>query len=185
MAGLKDTSNLGLTASQQVSIKEDVVDIDQYRSLNAPSSSQLEQSGIKDYIASRENTPVALKPSLKPGRITGPVQVLIRIIDSWNISLRDTTRMLGYEDSDQAYVSQILGGYTTLRGRDPKDRISNLFIIRSSLSGLFRDEQVENSWLRELQPELGDLTPFDYLTDGSMEKLLRVRQLVDDMSGKL
>ncbi len=119
------------------------------------------------------------------GRITGPVQVFKAIVDMWNLNELQATRMLGFEDSELSYATSILHGDITLRGRDPKDRVSHLFVIRSSLASLFRDTQTENTWLREPQRDLENCTPLDFLVDGAFEKLLRVRHLVDVMSGRL
>jgi hypothetical protein len=141
---------------------------------------------LKSYSTPDGRTTTALKrrTHYEHGRITGPVQVFKNIINTWEVSEHDAVRMLGFED-ELNYATGILNGDVTLRGRDPKDRISNLFVIRSSLASLFRDTETENAWLREPQHDLDNDTPLDFLVDGAFEKLLRVRHLVDVMSGKI
>lgn len=142
---------------------------------------------LADYSTSSEASVVAIKKGAPyaPGRVTGPVQVFNNIINTWNVSQLEASQMLGFENTELAYVADILNGNITLRGRDPKDRIANLFVIRSSLASLFRNTKTENAWLREPQEELENHIPLDFLVDGAFEKLLRVRHLVDLMSGRI
>ena len=88
------------------------------------------------------------------------------------------------EPSRLPYVNAVLQGYETLTGRDAKDRIAHLFQIRQLLSTLFRDEAVENEWLREPQDLLKGKVPMDLLLEGSMENLLLVREYVERVSGR-
>ena len=60
-------------------------------------------------------------------------------------------------------MKDVLQGYATLRGWDVNDRIAHLFQIRKLLSALFRDEAVENEWLREPRDALQGKTPMDLL----------------------
>lgn len=117
------------------------------------------------------------------GRLTGPVQFLSKLISLWNLERDAACTLLGYEKSDHDYVGAILSGMTSFRGRDANERVTNLFKIRSALSSIFRDLKVENEWLRESQKVLGDQTPLQLILEGSMENLLRVRLLVERMSG--
>ena len=82
------------------------------------------------------------------------------------------------------YVNDVLQGCETLTGRDTKDRIAHLFQIRKLLFALFRDEAVENEWLREPRDVLKGKTPMDLLLEGSMENLLLVREYVELVTGR-
>ncbi len=93
-------------------------------------------------------------------------------------------RLLGFDDRDAAYVSSVLEGMDQFRGRDARDRIAHLFRIRSTLSALFRDLEVENDWLREAHTLLDGRSPMDLLLGGSMEDLLLVSEYADAAAGR-
>lgn len=118
------------------------------------------------------------------GRITGPVRFVNRLLDVWRLEPGYACVLLGFERSESAYVTHVLQGHATLRGRDAKDRIAHLFQIRRLLWALFRDETVENEWLREPRDVLKGKTPMDLLVEGSMENLLLVREVVELAAGR-
>lgn len=118
------------------------------------------------------------RPSYR-GRITGPVQFVNKLLDTWHLGPESACILLGFELSQLSYVNDVLQGYETLTGRDAKDRIVHLFQIRASLSALFRDEAVENEWLKEARDVLKGQTPMDLLLEGSMENLLLVKEYVE------
>ena len=82
------------------------------------------------------------------------------------------------------HVDNLLNGHVALAGRDVKDRIACLLHIRSTLSALFRCEEVENEWLREPHAMLDDQVPMQLLLEGSMENLLLVKEYVDVVTGR-
>ena len=126
----------------------------------------------------------AQEPARFPrGRITGPVKFFGKLIAIWRLDLNDACALLGYELQDRQHVEEILAGSVTLRGKDTKDRIATLFRIHSLLSGLFRNVNVENDWLREPCEALGGRRPIELLQHGSMEELLTVRQLIEHSAG--
>lgn len=111
-------------------------------------------------------------------RVTGPVKFVQQLLVTWQLEPEDACILLGFEPSRLAYVNNVLQGYGTLTGRDAKDRIVHLIQIRTALSALFRDETVENEWLREPRDVLQGQTPMDLLLEGSMENLLLVKEYV-------
>lgn len=113
------------------------------------------------------------------GRITGPVKFINKLLATWHLEPEKACILLGFEPSRFAYVNDVLQGYETLTGRDVKDRIVHLIQIRASLSALFRDEAVENEWLREPHDTLNGKTPMDLLLEGSMENLILVKEYVE------
>ena len=136
---------------------------------------------------SRENITFGLaaaETSPYRGRITGPVKFINQLLATWQLPADSTCILLGFEPSDSAYIHNVLQGYATLRGRDAKDRIAHLLQIRMSLSALFRDEAVENEWLREPQDILNGKTPMELLLEGSMENLLLVKEYVELVAGR-
>lgn len=124
------------------------------------------------------------KSSPYRGRITGPVKFINQLLDAWHLNTEAACTLLGFEPSDSAYIDGVLRGYATLRGRDAKDRIAYLFNIRKSLAALFRDQSVENEWLREPQDILNGETPMNLMLEGSMENLLLLKEYVELVAGR-
>jgi uncharacterized protein (DUF2384 family) len=56
--------------------------------------------------------------------------------------------------------------------------------MRSTLSALFQNEEVENEWLRERHAMLDDQVPLRLLMEGSMENLLLIKEYVDAVAGR-
>ena len=118
------------------------------------------------------------------GRLTGPVMFVIGLLESWKLDRSAAVFLLGFEQPDSAVVERILSGSAPLVGRDAEDRIAYLYRIRSTLSALFRNEDVENEWLREPRALLGERTPMELLREGSMENLLLVKEYVEEIAGR-
>jgi uncharacterized protein (DUF2384 family) len=119
-----------------------------------------------------------------PARLTGPVQFIVKLLDSWRLEPDKAAVLLGLKESGKGHVERILSGHVPLSGRDAKDRIVHLFHIRRTLSALFQDREVENEWLREPRSLFHDKSPMDLLLEGSMENLLLLREYVETMAGR-
>ena len=117
-------------------------------------------------------------------RLTGPLQFLEKLLETWKLGHRDAIPLLGLEETDLSYVSDLFSGRATVRGRDVKHRIAYLFRIRKTLSSLFMDVEVENEWLRESHETLNGQIPMDLLLEGSMENLLLVKEYVEVAAGR-
>ena len=117
------------------------------------------------------------------GRLTGPVQFVRILKDSWHLSMPDAIAILGYDSDDFEHVCAVLDGRERFLGRDVRDRIAHLFCIRRALWSLFRDLDVENDWLREQHHMLSEKSPLSILLEGSMEALLLVREYVEAAAG--
>ena len=118
------------------------------------------------------------------GRLSGPVQFFLRLIECWH--LKDDPRrvqLLGYDTENLEDFHALTEGRHRLSGRDLEDRIAHLFEIRRILSSLFRDIDVENEWLRESNSLLDSKTPLSLMLEGSMENLLLVREYIESAAG--
>jgi RES domain len=62
---------------------------------------------------------------------------------AWNMNEDEIRILLGFEPQDLSLVKDILKGYSSLRGRDIKDRVAIFLDIRKSLHTLFRNSEVE------------------------------------------
>lgn len=109
-----------------------------------------------------------------------PTQLVHRIFETWRLEARDKATLLGLEESDQLLAREFLAGKAKISGRDIKDRIGYLILIKSTLYSLFQNEDVENEWLRETHGPLGDRTPLGLLLDGSMKSMLLVKEFCDE-----
>lgn len=129
-----------------------------------------------------DSAPAMLSPpvSRKP---TGPIQLLNKILKTWRLDETDAIPLLGLEPSDQGYVVDVLAGRKALRGRDAKDRLACLIQMRMTLFAWFKNEAVENEWLREPQEPLDGKVPMELLLEGSMENLLLVKEYVEAATG--
>ena len=131
-----------------------------------------------------DRTRVALGGSGEtPGRLTGPVQFVRNLMDSWRLDKRDVVRLLGCDPEDFEYISAVLDGRRQFRGRDVRDRIAHLFCIRRTLWSLFRNLDVENDWLREQHTMLNGKSPMSLIVEGSIEDLLLAREYVESAAG--
>lgn len=151
-----------------------------------PSAGQEEGETGKDTVR-----PAGLVASEAPGTSSaavkgrsGPIQFVMKLLEFWRLGIDEATPLLGFDEGDAPHVNNVLAGRELFRGRDVRDRIAHLFHIRSSLSALFRDLDVENDWLRESHPMLDGESPMALLTGGSMEDLLLVREYVDAAAGR-
>ena len=117
-------------------------------------------------------------------RLTGPIVFVRILLHTWRLSQTDAIPLLGLEESDSSYADDLLSGRVALQGHDIKDRIAYLFRIRKTLSALFRDEEVENEWLREPHDALDGQNPMTLLLEGSMENLLLVKEYVEAAAGR-
>ncbi len=141
-------------------------------------------SGVEEPTASTEAAGAGAGRSPYRSRVTGPVQVLKKLLGVWNLKASEATILLGLDRDDASYAKALLAGRTTLKGRDLSDRIVHLFEIRKTLSALFRDEDVENQWLREQHAMLDGRAPLELMLEGSMENLLLVREYVEAAAGR-
>ena len=112
-----------------------------------------------------------------------PIRLILRLLEDWQLEKDDAASLLGFEDSELDYVSDVQSGYELLERQDTKPRIANLLYIRKSLWIFFRDLEVENDWLREPQEMLDERMPLSLLKSGSMEDLQLLREYVDAMTG--
>lgn len=146
------------------------------------------EDGKSDYVSGSFPMHSAIKPNTSEqtqGRLTGPVQFVVKLLDYWKLKPIDAVRLLGFDDvADADHVSAVLDGREQFRGRDVRDRIAHLFSIRATLRSLFRDLEVENDWLRESHEMLGGQAPLSLLLGGSIEDLLLVSEYVDAAAGR-
>ena len=124
-----------------------------------------------------------VSPFAPKSNIFGPVHFINKLLESWELENSDALSLLGFEEQDFDFINDVLDGKRQIRGRDFKDRISNLLSIRTSLWIFFQDIQVENEWLREPQDMLDGQIPMSLLLEGSLENLVLVREYVDTVTG--
>ena len=135
---------------------------------------------ISKYIQTQKSQ---RRQSAQTDRRYGPALLISRIFETWGLDRGDAATLLGFERPDHPLAENILNGYGPIIGRDTRDRIAYLIQIRNILYALFRDDKVENEWLRESHSLLGNQAPLDLLLEGSMENLLLVKHYCDEVGG--
>lgn len=113
-----------------------------------------------------------------------PGQIILfrKIIQDWGFSDQEAATLLGFEAA--ADVKEIYVGTKTLEHRDANDRLRAVLRIAADLDALFEEVAAIRDWLNEAQRDLDGATPRSLLTEGSMEKLLRVKYYVAYLSGR-
>ena len=132
-------------------------------------------------VVSEDPAPIPERAVLT-GRPIGPVQFFEKLLEEWRLDEESGATLLGFEETSR--LRDLLRGTVSLRGRDTEDRLAYLLDIDFALNALFRDEESIRAWLRQPLEELGGETPLDHLLKGSMENLLRLKQLVEFLSGR-
>ena len=177
--------------SRHLSKRTPTVDLAQFFSPSASpytSTAHVQQSNMRripkwDQVRSAKGFQTS-PTTLGPNRLTGPIQFVLKLLEDWHLSKEDAIGLLGFEQTDEAHVSDVLNGLDQFRGRDVRDRIAHLFHIRGTLSFLWQNLDVENDWLRESHSLLAEQSPLDLLLGGSMEDFLLVREYVDAAAGR-
>ena len=127
---------------------------------------------------------ILARGAMEKERLSGPIQFVLRLLDSWRLGKRDIVAILGFGPMEAAHVDDVLEGLDRFRGRDVHDRLAHLFRIRETLDSLFRNLDAENQWLREPHVLLDDKSPLSLLLGGSMEDILLTREYVDAAAGR-
>ena len=83
--------------------------------------------------------------------MTGPNQFVAKLAATWRLNTRETAGLLG---CDEARTRKIMAGTDPIDDETTRERVRTLFEIRQTLWSLFRNETVENKWLREPHTDL-------------------------------
>ncbi len=171
----KDTSKAVRAAGRLLNAQYSGLDFaDQQQRVAAPTSNLI--------TAVSEDPAPGPERAILSGRPTGPVQYFQRLLEAWGLDEEVGATLLGFEE--MSHLRDLLRGTVSLRRRDAKDRLRYLLEIDIALNALFRNEEAIKAWLRQPLEELGSESPLDHLREGSMEHLLRLKQLVEFLSGR-
>lgn len=151
------------------------------RDIQETSYGNLTTSGFATFV---RNPIAANDPLVTTAPRLGPIEELFsKLLNFWSVDQRAGAILLGYGPQGVSRIDPILNGVAYLTTRDEQDRIVELFQIRKILHALFRNESIENAWLREPNEALENNVPLNLLLEGSMENLLRIRQFVETIAG--
>jgi hypothetical protein len=107
-----------------------------------------------------------------PGRIKG----FQRLMEKWGFSRKDAAEILGFEN--EGLIGELYAGIEKVQQRDVRDRLKLFLSLAVDLDGLYEEDQVIIEWFDQPKKLLRGKTPRQLLVEGSMENLLRVRQLI-------
>jgi hypothetical protein len=110
-------------------------------------------------------------------RRTGPVQVLSKIANVWQLSHTELASLLAYPDSQSA--AELLDGRTSLRNPDREDRVRLLYRIYRVLSSAFSEVAQQQTWLRTANPNLHNKSPLEFMMERRIPGMISVQNLVE------
>ena len=115
--------------------------------------------------------------------LSGPARFFKNLLDCWGLGLEEGSILLGGSSDGGMFAEDFLCGEKDISDHmGLEDRIVDLYSISKALSSLFRDEAVENQWLRESDERLDGRSPMELMLDGSGESFLKIKELVEHMS---
>jgi hypothetical protein len=109
-------------------------------------------------------------------RRTGPVQVLSKIANDWQLSHTELASLLAYPDSQSA--ADLLDGRASLRNPDREDRVRLLYRIYRILRSVF-SEVDRQTWLRTANPNLHKKSPLEFMMERRIPGMISVQNLVE------
>jgi hypothetical protein len=115
-------------------------------------------------------------------RRTGPVQVLSKIANDWQLSHAELAGLLAYPNSQSA--ADLLDGRASLRNPDREDRVRLLYRIYRVLSSFFPDVARQQAWLRATNPNLRNKSPLEFMLERRIPGMISVQNLVERFAGR-
>jgi hypothetical protein len=110
-------------------------------------------------------------------RRTGPVQVLGKIANDWQLSHAELASLLAYPDSQSA--EDLLDGRASLRNPDREDRVRFLYRIYRIVSSAFPEVAQQNAWLRAKNENLRNKSPLEFMMERRIPGMISVQNLVE------
>jgi len=115
-------------------------------------------------------------------RRTGPVQVLSKIANDWQLSHTELADLLAYSNNQSA--ADLLAGRASLRNPDREDRVRLLYRIYRVLSSLFPEVPRQQAWLRATNPNLRNKSPLEFMMERRIPGMISVQNLVERLAGR-
>jgi len=130
-------------------------------------------------------TPLAerIKPEVRKRMSGGAIRTFLTIAEKWKLSAKEQMAMLGSPASSTFYKYKA-GDVGTL-SIDVLTRISLILGIYKDLHILFPDAALADRWVKlpNANPMFGGATPAEFMSQGDMDPLYRVRRLLDARRG--
>jgi hypothetical protein len=113
----------------------------------------------------------------------GAMRTFLNISEKWKLSAKEQMAMLGSPASSTFYKYKA-GDIGTL-SIDVLTRISLILGIYKDLHTLFPDTALADRWVKlpNANPMFGGATPAEFMSQGDMDPLYRVRRLLDARRG--
>lgn len=114
-------------------------------------------------------------------RAQGQIVLLEAFFKDWGCTEDGSAFLLGYSLVE---AREVFLGIRSLTHRDAIDRVKSLLRIGIILDNLFNGNELSvREWLRSSDDLLGGQTPLAVLLEGSLESVLRVKQVVELRAG--
>jgi hypothetical protein len=134
-----------------------------------------------DDVSALRTPEIGRRPTLQC-RPQGPVLMVLRVFERWQVPDEDAARVLGTDET--GYVADLRSGVGSFRSRDTEDRARLLLDIYEGVFSLFRDPHAERDWLARPLEALNGHSVLDLMTEGSMANLMLAKNFVDYMNGR-
>ena len=114
-----------------------------------------------------------------PGRVTGPVRLIQKVVQSWSLTNEELASLLAYPSAQ--FGADLLSGKLTFAGNEDRaDRARLMYLIHSTLSDLFLDDEAsEADWIRTRSPLLNNDTPLNVMMARRIPGMIAVRDVVE------
>lgn len=135
-----------------------------------------ELQGVRGYSSANQN--IASVTGALTGRITGPVRLMQRVTNVWNLSSAELASLLAYP-SETMSEALLEGRLTFSADTDRADRARLMYEIHSILADLFVDSVDEGRWIRERSPVLEDMSPLELMLKKRIPGMVHLLSVVE------
>jgi antitoxin Xre/MbcA/ParS-like protein len=128
--------------------------------------------------AENETLPNLSDPEVRARLSPTAIKALLRLAEAWQLRDESTRQLLG--GVSHGYFYELKAGKKKTLNQDQLTRISLLLGIYTALNVLYSKE-LASRWVKlpNSNPMFAGTTPLEYLVEGGVPALVRVRQLVD------
>jgi len=111
-------------------------------------------------------------------------QMVMKLMDLWNLSTEQQAALLGLEASNRASLGKYRKGSPIGNSRDQMERVSHLLSIHKNLRLLFpQNRELGYRWMTAHNRDFDNFAPVDVIQNWGFSGLLLVRAYLDRARG--